>query len=100
MVAHSAFRSSDLVRLLAGEAAELGVEAGDATAAIQQMLVATGPGRVGLGVDVEVQGGPFLPVGRAGLIAGAISHDHVDEVVVGMGVLFHLGSIRRKEAGN
>src|SRR5690606_37164777 len=47
--------------LLLDEAAELVVEARDAAAAVHQMLVAAGPGRVRRRVDVQVQRGAFLP---------------------------------------
>ena len=67
--------------LLAGEGAELGVEARDAAATVQQLLVAAGPGRVRLRIDIQVQGCDFLPVGGARAVGGAIDHHHIDEVV-------------------
>jgi hypothetical protein len=55
-------------RYFLDEAGELVVEARDATAAVQHVLVAAGPGRVGQRVDVQVQDGALLLVGRARLV--------------------------------
>src|SRR5687768_9557572 len=63
-----------LAFLLLHEAAELVVEARDAAAAIEQRLVAAGPGRVRLGIDFERQGRAVLTVGRTGLEGGAVGH--------------------------
>jgi hypothetical protein len=39
---------------------------------------------VGVRVDVEVEGVALFAVGRAGRELGAVGHDHLDEVVIGM----------------
>src|SRR5262249_61730550 len=52
--------------LLEAEAGELLLEAREPAAAVDQLLGAAGPGRVRLGVDVEVQRIARLAPGRAG----------------------------------
>src|SRR5580692_5853728 len=71
------------------EARELLVEARQAAAAVEQVLLTAGPGRVRLRVDVEVQRIARLAPGGPGGEFGAVGHDHFDGVVVGMGVGFH-----------
>jgi len=75
--------------LFLDKAGELVVEARNATATVQHVLVAAGPGRVGQRIDVQVQDRAFLLVGRARLIGRTIGHLHGDEVVVGVGVRLH-----------
>src|SRR5580704_11932385 len=75
--------------LLLQEPAVFRREARDAAATVQQGLVAAGPRRVGLRVDVEVQRRAWLAVGRTRLIGRAVRHHHGDHVVVGMRILLH-----------
>src|SRR5207245_11415116 len=56
--------------LLLEETLELLLEAGDAAAAIHQLLGAAGPGRVRFGVDIEVQLVAGLTPGGTGLVLG------------------------------
>src|ERR1700675_1019904 len=71
------------------EARELLVEARQAAAAVKQVLLAAGPGRVRFRVDVEMQRIARLAPGGPGGEFGAVGHDHFDGVVVGMAVGFH-----------
>src|SRR4051812_13112857 len=75
--------------LAEGEAAETLVEARDLAARIEQLAVAAGPGRMDLGVDVELQRVAFLAVGRTGLEGGAVGHLHRDLVIIGVEVALH-----------
>src|SRR5262249_17453498 len=75
--------------LLEAEPGELLLEARKPAAAVDQLLLAAGPGRVRLGVDVEAQRVARLAPGRAGGELGAIGHDDLDGVVLGMGVGLH-----------
>src|SRR3954451_1250732 len=74
--------------LLAAEALEAAVELLD-LAALDDLHVAAGPGRVRLRVDVEVQRVAFPAVGRARGERAPVGHDHRDLVVVGMDVRLH-----------
>src|SRR6185312_5594767 len=65
------------------------LELGQAAAAVEQRLLAAGPGRMRGRVDVEVQRVTLLAPGRAGLVLGAVGHDDLDRVVVGMRIGFH-----------
>ena len=47
--------------LAEGKAAEAGIELDKTAAAVEQLLRAAGPGRMGVRIDVEVQGAPSLP---------------------------------------
>ncbi|VTZ61879.1 hypothetical protein EMEDMD4_310128 [Sinorhizobium medicae] len=71
------------------EAFEALLELGDAAAAIDELLVAAGPGRMRLGVDFQVHRRTFRTPGRAGFVFGAVGHHHLDRVVVGMDVCLH-----------
>ena len=76
------------------QTAEALVEARDLAARIKQLLVAAGPGRMHLRIDVEVQRVAFLAPGRSGLELGAVGHFDVDHVVIGVSagfMLFFLG---------
>src|SRR5580698_11519448 len=76
------------------------VEARQAAAAVEQLLLAAGPGRVGRGVDVERQLLAGLTPGRTGLIGRAVVQRHGDLVIVGVDALFHNdGPSARFEAG-
>ena len=57
---------------------------------VDQMLAAAGPGRMGLGIDVEGHGVALRAPCGPGLVGGAVGHDHVDGVGVRMNFLFHL----------
>lgn len=78
-----------LFALAEAHVAEARSEARQATAAINQMLRAPCPGRMSLGVNVEVQFRAFAPIGRASHVFGPIGHDHFDEVIRGVNVGFH-----------
>lgn len=82
-------REKGLAFLLLHEAAELVIEARDAAAAVEQLLVAAGPGRVRLRIDIERQSRAFFTVGRTGLEGGAVGHLDRDHVVSGMAVGLH-----------
>src|SRR5580692_1705101 len=71
------------------EAREFLVETRQAAAAVEQVLLAAGPGRVRFRVDIEMQRIARLAPGGPGGEFGAVGHDHFDGVVVGMGVGFH-----------
>src|SRR5580704_2660981 len=71
------------------EARELLIEARQAAAAVEQVLLAAGPGRVRFRVDIEMQRIARLAPGGPGGEFGAVGHDHFDGVVVGMEVGFH-----------
>ena len=71
------------------QVAEAGVEARQAAAAIDQMLRASGPGRMGGGIDVEVQDVARFPIGGAGEKLGPVGHDHLDQMVLGVNIGFH-----------
>src|SRR6266446_10366017 len=58
-------------------------------AAVEKLLLAAGPGRVRLGIDIEAQRVAFLAPGGAGGEFGAVGHHHLDGVIVGMGAGFH-----------
>src|SRR5262245_62943975 len=74
---------------LEADAGELLLEPRKPSAAVHQLLLPAGPGRVRFGVDVEVQRVPFLAPGGAGGEFGSVGHHHLDGVIVGMEVRFH-----------
>jgi hypothetical protein len=76
-------------RLLLQETFELFLEAGKTAAAVDEMLLAASPGRMRLRIDIEMQRIAGLAPGRAGRELRAVSHNHLDEVVVGVRVRFH-----------
>src|SRR6185437_15592228 len=76
--------------LAEGKAAEALVEARDLAARVEQLLVAAGPGRMRLGIDVQLQRVAFLAPGRTGLEGRAVGHLDLDHMVIGMGVDLHL----------
>src|SRR5215469_15083137 len=78
-----------LLLVAAEHARELLVEAGQTAAAVHQLLLAAGPGRVGGRIDVEGQLLAGLAPGRAGLVGCAVVQTDVHEVIVGMDALFH-----------
>src|ERR1700720_2322018 len=83
------FRRPAAADLALEEAGELLVEARQAAAAVEQVLLAAGPGRVRFRVDIEMQRIAWLAPGGPGGEFGAVGHDHFDGVVVGMGVGLH-----------
>src|SRR5215208_1131197 len=84
----AALRGSTLF-LAQGEAAEALVEARDLAARVEQLLVAAGPRRMHLRVDVEMQSVAFLAPGRSRLELGAIGHFDVDGMIFGVDTGFH-----------
>ncbi|CCF20418.1 protein of unknown function [Pseudorhizobium banfieldiae] len=81
---------TDSAQGLEAEAAEALVELGNAAAAVHELLVAAGPGRVRLRIDFKVHGGAFRTPGRAGFVLGAVGHDDLDRVVLRMDVSLHV----------
>src|SRR5215510_3393256 len=75
--------------LLEAEAGELLLEARDPPGAIHDLLLAAGPGRMRLRIDVEAQRVALLAPGGAGGELGSVGHDDLDGVVVGMGIGLH-----------
>src|SRR6478609_1845432 len=75
--------------ILFEKARKLLLEARDATAAIHQLRVAAGPGRVRLGVDVEVQRVAFLAPGGAGQVLGSVGHHDLNRMIVRVNFGFH-----------
>src|SRR5882724_2413797 len=75
--------------LLLADAGELLLEARDAAAAVEQALLAAGPGRVRLRVDVEVERIARLAPGGAGGELGPVGHDDLDGMVIGVDIGFH-----------
>lgn len=79
------------------EEAEFLLELGYAATAVEQRLLAAGPGRMRLGIDIEGQRVARLAIGRAGDELGAVGHHHIDGVIIGMDALLH-GEISRSGA--
>src|SRR6476620_4661358 len=73
-----------------GKAAEALIEARHLAARVEQLLVAAGPRRMHLRVDVEVHGVAFLAPGRANLELGAVGHFDVDHVIIGVNTGLHV----------
>src|SRR5215469_4529932 len=71
------------------EALEAPIESGELAAAVDEPLLAAGPGRVRLRIDIEAQGVAGFAVGRTRLIGGAVGHHDRDLVIVRMNALFH-----------
>ena len=61
----------------------------NAAAAVKNGLVAAGPGRMRLGIDIEGQRIASLAIGRAGHEFGAVGHHHIDGVIVGVNAFLH-----------
>src|SRR5450759_3492278 len=85
------------------KARELLLEARHAAAAVEQMLLAAGPGRMGLRIDVEMHDIALLaPSGTGGEFA-AIGHHNLDGVVVGVDIGLHgassVGGARARRNG-
>src|SRR5262245_47364117 len=71
------------------DAGKLLLEPREPPAAVHQLLLTASPGRMRLGVDVEVHRVAFLAPGAAGGEFGAVGHHHLDGVIVRMQVGFH-----------
>src|SRR5690606_13479870 len=71
------------------EIGELVLELRKTAAAVDQVLLAAGPGRVRVGVNVEVERVALLAPGRARLVLGAVGHHDLDGMIFGMNVGFH-----------
>src|SRR3569832_2900006 len=78
-----------LLLAAAQHAFELLVEARQAAAAVHQLLLTAGPGRVGGRVDVQRELLAGVAPGRAGLVGLANVQADLDKVVVGVDALFH-----------
>src|SRR6476646_61906 len=83
-------REAHVLLFAEGKTAEALVEARYLAAGVEQLLVAAGPRRVDLGIDVEVQRVAFLAPGRPGLELGAVGHLDVDHVIIGVSAGFHV----------
>src|SRR5690606_38929451 len=89
-------RAPEAQLLLQAEAAEALVELRNLPAAIDQTMLA-GPGRMGLGVDVQAHGLTRLAVGRARLVLGPVGHHDGDLVIIGVDVFLHgSGPLKRR----
>src|SRR4029079_2261796 len=66
------------------------LEARQTAATIHQLLIAAGPGRVRLRIDVEMQGVTLLSPGAPGAELGAVGHFDGDRVIFGMRVGLHV----------
>src|SRR5262245_60868406 len=71
------------------EARELLLETRQPAAAVEQLLLAAGPGRVRLRVDVEMQRVARFAPGGTGRVLGPIGHDDLDGVVFGVNIGLH-----------
>src|SRR5262245_27541320 len=71
------------------EAGKLLLKARQPSAAVDQVLLAAGPGGMRLRIEVDVQGNDCLAPGRASLKLGAVSHHDLDGVIIGVNVGFH-----------
>ena len=76
-------------RLFLQKAGKLFLEARHTAAAVEQVLLAAGPGRMRFRVDIEMQRIAGLAPGGARGEFGAVGHDDLDGVIVGMGICFH-----------
>src|SRR2546425_116437 len=75
--------------ILLEEARKLFLEPRHAAAAIEQLLGAADPGRVRLGIDIEVQLVACLAPGRARLVFGAIGHYDRNHMISRVNFGFH-----------
>src|SRR5256885_11616928 len=75
--------------LFLAQSAELLLEARETSATVEQVLLAAGPGRMRLRVDVEAQRVARLAPGRTGDELGSVGHDDLDGVIIRVNVGFH-----------
>src|SRR5207247_11474709 len=75
--------------ILLEEARKLLLEARHTAAAVQHLLGAAGPGRVRLGVDVEVQLVAFLAPGGTGQVLGTVGHNDRNRMIIRVNFGFH-----------
>src|SRR5580698_7060946 len=78
-----------MASVLLEEAREFLLEPRHAAAAIEHLLGAAGPGRMRLGVDIEVQLVARLAPGRARLVLGAIGHYDCNHMIFRVNLGFH-----------
>src|SRR5215472_11329086 len=74
--------------LLDAQILEALLELGELAAAVHQAMNA-GPGRMRLGIDLEIERVAGLAPGRARLEGRSVGHHDVDLMVFGMDLLFH-----------
>src|SRR5882672_9034843 len=74
---------------LDAEILEALVEAGELAAGVEQAMLAAGPGRVRLRIDIEPQRVAGFAVGRACLIGAAIGHHDSDLVIIRVDLVLH-----------
>jgi regulator of CtrA degradation len=86
-------RVQDRGLLLQAEIGEFLLEARKPAAAVEQLLLAAGPGRMRLRVDVEPHRVALLAPGGAGGELRAVGHDDLDGMIVGVGIGFHNGRL-------
>src|SRR5438876_3489047 len=76
-------------RLFLQKAGEFLLEPRQPAAAVDQVLLAAGPGRMRFRIDVEPHGVARLAPGAPRLEFGAVGHHHLDGVILGMNVALH-----------
>src|SRR5262245_3074904 len=86
--------------LLEAEAGKLLFEAGNPPGAIHELLLAAGPGRVRLRIDVETERVTLLAPGGAGGELGAVRHDDLDGVVFRVSIGLHWSILAARAAHN
>ncbi len=74
--------------VLDAEVGEALVEARHLAAAVDDPVL-TGPGRMGLRIDLEPQNVTRVAPGRLGLVFGAVGHHDSDFVIIGMDISLH-----------
>src|SRR5581483_4737129 len=79
----------DLDAFVLDQTAELAGEAREPSAAVDELLLTAGPGRVRLRVDLELHRVARLAPGRARRVFGAIRHDDFDRMIVGVNPVLH-----------
>src|ERR1051326_1313043 len=92
-------RWESAARLFLQEAGEFLLEARQPAAAVDQMLLAAGPGRMRFRIDVEPHGVAGLAPRAPCLELGAVGHHHLDGVIFRMNVALHgrTASILRRD---
>src|SRR6516164_3637308 len=76
--------------LAEGKTTEALVEARHLAARVEQVRLATGPGGVNRGIDVELERVALAAIGRTGLIGGAVGQLHRDPMIIGMDFFLHV----------